>query len=116
MIVNTIFLVEEEGALSSFRGIGEMIDKYGLFCEFYTDRGSHYFHTPKPGEPVSRGVRIRVSRALASSVFAVSWAVRPRRAAVPSAPSEPFRTACPRNWLWPVSLRSRRSSARAGDV
>jgi hypothetical protein len=35
-----------------------------LFCELYTDRGSHYFHTPKAGEAVSKTVRTQVGRAL----------------------------------------------------
>jgi transposase len=62
--IYSAFLVEEEGTLSSFRGIDEVIDKRGLFCELYTDRGSHYFHTPKAGEPVSRTARTQVGRAL----------------------------------------------------
>jgi hypothetical protein len=45
--------------------IAEVIERHGLFCELYTDRGSHYFHTPKAGEPVSRTVRTQVGRALA---------------------------------------------------
>jgi transposase len=52
--VYSAFLVEEEGTASSFRGLAEVIDRHGLFCELYTDRGSHYFHTPKAGEPVSK--------------------------------------------------------------
>jgi transposase len=63
--IYSAFLVEEEGTQSSFRGIAEVIGKHGLFCELYTDRGSHYFHTPKAGEPVSRTVRTQVGRALA---------------------------------------------------
>src|SRR6266567_6829326 len=63
--IYSAFLVEEEGTLSSFRGIAEVIAKYGLFCELYTDRGSHYFHTPKAGEPVSKTIRTQVGRALA---------------------------------------------------
>ena len=63
--IYSAFLVEEEGTLSSFRGIAEVIDQHGLFCELYTDRGSHYFHTPKAGEPVSKTVRTQVGRALA---------------------------------------------------
>jgi transposase len=59
------FLVEEEGTQSSLRAIAEVIDEHGLFCELYTDRGSHYFHTPKAGEPVSKTVRTQVGRALA---------------------------------------------------
>ena len=58
------FLVEEEGTQSSFRGLCEVIDRHGLFCELYTDRGSHYFHTPKAGEAVSKTVRTQVGRAL----------------------------------------------------
>jgi transposase len=59
------FLVEEEGTRSSFRGIAEVIEQHGLFCELYTDRGSHYFHTPKAGEAVSKTVRTQLGRALA---------------------------------------------------
>lgn len=58
------FLVEEEGTVSSLRGLGEVIERHGLFCELYTDRGSHYFHTPKAGEAVSRTVLTQVGRAL----------------------------------------------------
>lgn len=63
--IYSAFLVEEEGTASSFRGIGEAIERHGLFCELYTDRGSHYFHTPKAGEAVSKTVRTQVGRALA---------------------------------------------------
>jgi transposase len=63
--IYSAFLVEEEGTASSFRGLAEVIDKHGLFCELYTDRGSHYFHTPKAGEPVSKTVVTQVGRALA---------------------------------------------------
>jgi len=59
------FLVEEEGTASSFRALAEVIDRHGLFCELYTDRGSHYFHTPKAGEAVSKTVQTQVGRALA---------------------------------------------------
>jgi transposase len=63
--IYSAFLVEEEGTQSSFRGLAEAIERHGLFCELYTDRGSHYFHTPKAGEPVSKTVRTQVGRALA---------------------------------------------------
>ena len=44
----------------------------GLFCALYTDRGSHYFHTPKAGEPVSKRVQTQVGRALGGcQVFCV---------------------------------------------
>ena len=62
--IYSAFLVEEEGTASSFRGLREVIDKHGLFCELYTDRGGHYFYTPKAGEPVSKSVATQVGRAL----------------------------------------------------
>jgi hypothetical protein len=59
------FIVEEEGTASSFRALAEVIEGHGLFCEPYTDRGSHYFHTPKAGEAVSKSVQTQVGRILA---------------------------------------------------
>ena len=59
------FLVEDEGTASSFRGLAEVIGRQGLFCALYTDRGSHYFYTPKAGEPVAKTVPTQVGRALA---------------------------------------------------
>ncbi len=58
------FLVEEEGTLSSFRGLQEVIEKKGLFCSFYTDRGSHYFLTSKAGGKVDKDRLTQVGRAL----------------------------------------------------
>ena len=43
------FFVEEEGTLSSFRGLREVIETQGLFSSLYTDRGSHYWHTDEAG-------------------------------------------------------------------
>jgi transposase len=62
--VYSMFLVEEEGTASSFRALREVIEAHGLFCSLYTDRGSHYFHTPKAGEPVSKTQQTQVGRAL----------------------------------------------------
>src|SRR5207237_2747551 len=45
--ITSIFLVEEEGTASSFKGLHETIAKKGLFSSFYTDRGRQYFMTPK---------------------------------------------------------------------
>jgi transposase len=58
------FFVEEEGTGSSFRGLAETIGRQGLFCALYTDRGSHYAHTPKAGEAPSR--RVAVTRCRSS--------------------------------------------------
>ena len=58
------FLVAEEGTLSSLRGLVEVIERHGLFMELYTDRGSHYFHTPEAGGKVSKTQLTQVGRAL----------------------------------------------------
>lgn len=57
-------LVEQEGTMSSFLGLTETIAAHGLFGALYTDRGSHYFHTPKAGEKVDKGHLTQVGRAL----------------------------------------------------
>jgi transposase len=50
----SMFFVEEEGTLSSFRGVQEVIAAQGLFCALYTDRGSHYWTTPEAGGKVDK--------------------------------------------------------------
>ena len=63
--IYSAFLVAEEGTGSSFRALAEVIAKQGLFCSLYTDRGSHYFHTPVAGGGVDREHPTQVGRALA---------------------------------------------------
>jgi transposase len=63
--VYSAFLVDEEGTASSFRGLAEVIERHGLSCALYTDRGSHYFFTPKAGGKVAKQPPTQVGRALA---------------------------------------------------
>jgi len=58
------FLVEEEGTASSFRALLEVFIANGLPGSLYTDRGSHYFFTPKAGEAVDKDRLTQVGRAL----------------------------------------------------
>src|SRR6266481_9509935 len=62
--IYSAFLVDEEGTASSFRGLREVIERHGLFCALYTDRGSHYFYTPEAGGKVSKTIQTQVGRAL----------------------------------------------------
>jgi hypothetical protein len=62
--IYSAILVEQEGTLSSFLGLAETIAKHGLFGAFYTDRGSHYFFTPKGGGKVDKTQPTQVGRAL----------------------------------------------------
>ena len=45
--IYSAFLVDEEGTSSTFQALAEVIGAHGLRCALYTDRGSHYFFTPK---------------------------------------------------------------------
>ncbi len=58
------FLVEEEGTDSTFRALAEVFGAHGLPLSLYTDRGSHYFHTPEAGGKVDRANLTQVGRAL----------------------------------------------------
>lgn len=62
--ITSAFFCVEEGTNSSFMGLLETIERYGLFCSLYTDRGSHYFYTPKAGEKVDKSRLTEVGRAL----------------------------------------------------
>lgn len=62
--IYSAILVEQEGTLSSFLGLSETIAEQGLFGAFYTDRGSHYFVTPKGGGKVDKRQLTQVGRAL----------------------------------------------------
>lgn len=62
--ITSAFFCEEEGTNSSFRGIHETISQHGLFCSFYTDRGSHYFYTPEAGGKIDKSRPTEVGRAL----------------------------------------------------
>ena len=58
------FFCAEEGTMSTFRGLGEVIGERGLFCSLYADRASHYWHTPEAGGKVDRDNPTQVGRAL----------------------------------------------------
>lgn len=62
--IYSAFFIDEEGTMSSFRGIGDVIEAKGLFSSFYTDRGSHYWHTPEAGGKVDKNNVTQVGRAL----------------------------------------------------
>ncbi len=62
--ITSAFFCPQEGTLSSLRGLAETIEKHGLFCSFYTDRGSHYWFTPEAGGKVDKTRLTEVGRAL----------------------------------------------------
>jgi transposase len=60
----SMFFVDEEGTVSSLQGVRDVIDQRGLFCSLYTDRGSHYWYTPKEGGKVSKTQLTQFGRAM----------------------------------------------------
>ena len=61
--IYSAFLVAEEGTASTFQALAEVFGKHGLPLSLYTDRGSHYFHTPEAGGKIGRDLT-QVGRAL----------------------------------------------------
>lgn len=57
-------LVEEESTRTVMAGLREVIEKEGLFCALYSDRGSHFFVTVREGEKVDKQRLTQVGRAL----------------------------------------------------
>ena len=62
--IYSAFLVEEEGTISTFQGLLEVLGAQGVPSTFYTDRGSHYFITPEVGGKVDKVHLTQVGRAL----------------------------------------------------
>jgi hypothetical protein len=63
--IYSALLIEEEGTLSTFKGLAETFGAQGLPLSLYTDRGSHYFYTPRADAKVDRTRLTQVGRALA---------------------------------------------------
>jgi len=57
-------LVAEESTATVMAGLREVIEQQGVFCALYSDRASHFFLTPKAGEPVDHNRLSQVGRAL----------------------------------------------------
>ena len=57
-------LVEEESTRTVMAALREVIETQGLFCSLYSDRGSHFFLTPKAGEAVDKNRLTQVGRAM----------------------------------------------------
>jgi len=57
-------LVEEESTRTVMQAVREVIQRKGLFCSLYSDRGTHFFYTPKAGEQVDKSRPTQLGRAL----------------------------------------------------
>jgi hypothetical protein len=57
-------LVEEESTRTVMAALRAVIEVKGLFCSLYSDRGSHFFVTPKAGKKVDKNRLTQVGRAM----------------------------------------------------
>lgn len=57
-------LVEEESTRTVMAALREVVETQGLFGALYSDRGSHFFVTPKAGERVDKHRLTQVGRAM----------------------------------------------------
>jgi transposase len=56
--------VEEEGSLSTFAALKQVVTCCGRFCELYHDRGSHFGRTAKAGDRIAEVQQGQVTQAL----------------------------------------------------
>lgn len=57
-------LVEDESTVTVMAGLKEVIERKGVFCALYSDRGSHFWLTPKAGGKIDPHRLTQVGRAL----------------------------------------------------
>lgn len=57
-------LVEQESTATVLAALREVVEQRGMFCSLYSDRATHFWLTPKAGEPVDRQSLTQVGRAL----------------------------------------------------
>ena len=57
-------LVKEESTRTVMAALREVVENQGVFCALYSDRGSHFFVTPKAGEPVDKSRLTQIGRAM----------------------------------------------------
>src|SRR5437879_11958097 len=96
-------LVEEESTVTVMAGLKEVMERQGVFCALYSDRGSHFWLTPKVGGKVDYHRRTQVGRALHELGVQMIPADSPQ----PRGRSE--RSSGPGQGRWPQELRLRRT-------
>ena len=57
-------LTEEESTVTVMAGLKEVVERKGVFCALYSDRGSHFWFTPKAGGRVDPQHLTQVGRSM----------------------------------------------------
>ena len=114
--IYSAFFVDEEGTMSSFRALSEVIAAEGLFGSLYADRATHYWHTPEAGGKVDKDKVTQVGRALMQLGIELIPAYSPEaRGAVRAHVRHPAEAPAPNSGspaspTWPRPTASSRSS------
>jgi transposase len=107
----SMFFVEQEGTVSSFLGIKDVILIHGLFCSLYTDRGSHYWNTAVAGGKVDKKNLTQFGRAMHQLGIEMIAAYSPEAPGRSERMFRTIRTAWSRNWPQLASPRCPRPTA-----
>ena len=62
--IYSAFFVVQEGTWSSMRGVRDVLESKGIFTSFYSNRGSHYWSTPRAGGRVDKENLTQFGRAM----------------------------------------------------
>jgi len=87
-------LVEEESTVTALAALRAVVEQRGIFCALYSDRGSHFWLTPKAGEPVDRQRLTQVGRAMRELHIEMFRRIRHKPADAASAVSAPGKDGC----------------------
>src|SRR5437667_8148211 len=94
-------LVEEESTATVMAALGAVVERQGLFCALYSDRGSHFWLTPKAGEAVDPHRLTQVGRALRELGIRMIPAYSPQARGRSERNFGTCRDACRRSCGWP---------------
>src|SRR5438067_5060590 len=90
-------LVEEESTATVMAALRAVVEKQGLFCALYSDRGSHFWLTPKAGGKVNPHRLTQVGRVLRDLGMQMIPAYSPQAVGARSATSGRGRNGCRRS-------------------
>ena len=93
------FFIEEEETASSFQGVHDKIEVHGLLSSFYSDRGSHYWHTPEAGGKVDQNNPTQFGRALRHPGIEMIAVYSPEARGQSERAFSPTRNGYQTNWL-----------------
>jgi transposase len=96
-------LVEEESTRTVMAALREVIDRQGLFCALYSDRGSHFFVAPRAGEALDKNRLTQVGRAMKELGVQMIAAYSPQARGRSEGASARGRGGCRRSCGWPGS-------------